>query len=243
MSTTSTPRTTTTIAKAAVGKPRNIALAAGLLYIATFVFSIPAAFSLYNDVHEGADFLLGDASNTPALWGAFFELITAVTGIGTAVVLYPVAKRYSASGALSFLATRGRNGSPGPPGAPSAPLPAPARRDLPGLLASGASLLHFARRASGSATRGRISSSRAGASRSTKRGGGGGGWAWGVRVTRSCTGVDRPPPARVGNSSPGRRDNAGRGQRTPQAHSPPPPPYRPSVAFAMMLRWISFDPA
>jgi hypothetical protein len=62
-----------------------------------------------------------------------------------------------------------------------------------------------------------------------------------------------PPTAQVGNSSQGRRRTALRGQTTPQGHPPAPPNiatraisgshYNPSVAFAMMFRWISFDPA
>jgi hypothetical protein len=59
------------------------------------------------------------------------------------------------------------------------------------------------------------------------------------------------PTAQVGNSSQGRRRTALRGQTTPQGHPPVPPDiatrahtsYNPSVALAMMLRWISFDPA
>jgi len=62
-----------------------------------------------------------------------------------------------------------------------------------------------------------------------------------------------PPTAQVGNSSQGFRRTALRGQTTPQSHPPTPPDiaaralsaihYSPSVAFAMMFRWISFDPA
>ncbi len=62
-----------------------------------------------------------------------------------------------------------------------------------------------------------------------------------------------PPTAQVGNSSQGRRRTALRGQTTPQGHPPAPPNitaralsaihYSPSVAFAMMFRWISLDPA
>jgi hypothetical protein len=63
-----------------------------------------------------------------------------------------------------------------------------------------------------------------------------------------------PTTAQVGNSSLGRRRTALRGQTTPQGHPPAPPTiatrapstthhYSPSVAFAMMFRWISFDPA
>ena len=63
-----------------------------------------------------------------------------------------------------------------------------------------------------------------------------------------------PTTAQVGNSSQGRRRKALRGQTTPQGHPPAPPNiaararstsrhYNPSVAFAMMFRWISLDPA
>jgi hypothetical protein len=63
-----------------------------------------------------------------------------------------------------------------------------------------------------------------------------------------------PPTSQVGNSSQGRRRSALRGQTTPQGHPPAPPDitgrlsstrrhYSPSVAFAMMFRWISLDPA
>ena len=64
-----------------------------------------------------------------------------------------------------------------------------------------------------------------------------------------------PTTAQVGNSSQGRRRKALRGHTTPQGHPPAPPNitaaarplstthYSPSVAFAMMLRWISLDPA
>ena len=60
-----------------------------------------------------------------------------------------------------------------------------------------------------------------------------------------------PTTAQVGNSSQGRRRKALRGQTTPQGHPPVPPDiatrahasYNPSVALAMMFRWISLDPA
>jgi hypothetical protein len=56
------------------------------------------------------------------------------------------------------------------------------------------------------------------------------------------------PTAQVGNSSQGRRRKALRGQTTPPDHPPAPPDiaapaYNPSVAFAMMFRWISLEPA
>jgi hypothetical protein len=86
---------------------RRTALAAGLLYLATFVFSIPAAFGLFEAVRrDPAAFVLGAGSDTNVLWGGLFEVITALTCIGTAVVLYPVIRRHGATGALGFVASR-----------------------------------------------------------------------------------------------------------------------------------------
>jgi len=86
---------------------RKTALAAGLLYLATFIFSIPAAFGFYKGVlDDPTAFVHGAGSDTSVLWGALFEIITALTGIGTAIVLYPVIKRWGQRGALGFVATR-----------------------------------------------------------------------------------------------------------------------------------------
>jgi hypothetical protein len=84
---------------------RKTALAAGLLYIATFVFSIPA-LGFYDNVLNNADFVNGAGSDNGVLWGALFEIITALTGIGTAVFLYPVVKRHGSTGAVGFVASR-----------------------------------------------------------------------------------------------------------------------------------------
>jgi len=85
---------------------RKTALAAGLLYLATFVFSIPAAFGFYDGVLHDSAFVLGAGSSSGVAWGALFEIITALTGIATAVVLYPVVKRWGQNAALGFVASR-----------------------------------------------------------------------------------------------------------------------------------------
>jgi hypothetical protein len=82
---------------------RRTSLAAGILYLITFV-SIPTLF-LYNPVRD-ADFVLGAGSDTGVLWGAFSEVIVALAGIGTAVVLFRVAKRQSETAALGFVTAR-----------------------------------------------------------------------------------------------------------------------------------------
>jgi hypothetical protein len=83
---------------------RRTSLAAGILYLITFV-SIPTLF-LYNPVRDGADFVLGAGSHTGVLWGAFSEVVVALAGIGTAVVLFRVAKRQSETAALGFVTAR-----------------------------------------------------------------------------------------------------------------------------------------
>ena len=84
---------------------RKTALAAGLLYLATFIFSIPA-LAFYDGVLNNPDFVNGAGNSTGVLWGAIFEVITALTGIGTAVVLYRVLRRHGPSGAIGFVASR-----------------------------------------------------------------------------------------------------------------------------------------
>jgi len=84
---------------------RKATFAAGLFYIATFVFSIPAV-ALYGGVLDDANFVLGAGSDQGVLWGGLFEVVTALTGIGTAVALFPVLRRYSAGRAVGFVASR-----------------------------------------------------------------------------------------------------------------------------------------
>ena len=52
------------------------------------------------------DFVLGAGNDGGVLWGAMFEVITALTAIGTAVMLYSVVKRHGPHGAIGFVASR-----------------------------------------------------------------------------------------------------------------------------------------
>jgi hypothetical protein len=85
---------------------RKIALAGGVLYLITFVASIPQLklFSKIVDNPEG--YITGHGSNTPVLWGSWFEVITAFAGIGTAIALYPVTRRISKTAAIGFVTSR-----------------------------------------------------------------------------------------------------------------------------------------
>jgi hypothetical protein len=84
---------------------RRTARAAGILYLLTFV-SIPTLV-LYAPVKDSVgSFLGGSGSETGVLWGAASELVVGLTGIATAVVLYPVLKRVSRSAALGLVTAR-----------------------------------------------------------------------------------------------------------------------------------------
>jgi len=84
---------------------RKLALAGGVLYLMTFAFSIPAVF-LLDPVLHNPSYIVGAGADGQALLGAFFDLITALACIGTAVALYPVIRRHSEAFSVGFLATR-----------------------------------------------------------------------------------------------------------------------------------------
>jgi hypothetical protein len=96
-----TPRTR----KHPMDPTRKAALYAGLFYIGTFVFSIPA-LGLYDGVVNDPNFVLGAGHGGGVLWGGLIEVLTGLTGIGTAVAVYPVIKRYGPSRAQGFVASR-----------------------------------------------------------------------------------------------------------------------------------------
>jgi hypothetical protein len=97
--------TTSPTTKTPMSATRKAALAAGLFYIATFVFSIPA-LGLYDGVVNDAGFVLGAGSDQGVLWGGLIEILTGLTCIGTAAALYPVLRRYAPGRAAGFVASR-----------------------------------------------------------------------------------------------------------------------------------------
>jgi Domain of unknown function (DUF4386) len=82
---------------------RKYSLAAGILYLLTFV-SIPT-LALYRPV-RGPNFVTGAGPDAPVILGVLLEMIVALAGIGTAVALYPVVKRQGEARAVGFVASR-----------------------------------------------------------------------------------------------------------------------------------------
>jgi len=82
---------------------RKNSLAAGVLYLLTFV-SIPT-LALYGSIHQ-PNYILGSGPDTKVIIGGILEIIVALTGIGTAVALYPVLKKQNEGVALGLVGSR-----------------------------------------------------------------------------------------------------------------------------------------
>lgn len=83
---------------------------AGALYLATFATSIPTLW-LYDAVLNDPDFVLGAGDTGSVRWGAVLEVMLAFACIGTAVALFPLARRHSESAAIGFVSARAVEGS------------------------------------------------------------------------------------------------------------------------------------
>jgi hypothetical protein len=77
----------------------------GILYIITFLASIPALL-LFGPVLNDADYIVSAGSDNRIFLGAFLELLVIVANIGTALAPYAIFKRYSERMAISYVAAR-----------------------------------------------------------------------------------------------------------------------------------------
>lgn len=100
------PTTTRPAAQRRMSPMRTIALVGGSMYLLTFIASIPQLWLFASIVDHPEGFIAGHGSTTPVLWGSWLEVITALSGIATAVALYPVTRRVSKSAAIGFIASR-----------------------------------------------------------------------------------------------------------------------------------------
>jgi len=83
---------------------RKISRAAGILYLLTFV-SIPIGV-LYSSVLNDPAYIVGSGPDTGVIIGGILEIIVALAGIGTAVVLYPLLKKQNEGLALGLIGSR-----------------------------------------------------------------------------------------------------------------------------------------
>jgi hypothetical protein len=82
---------------------RKTSLAAGFLYVLTFV-SIPT-LALYDPV-KSANYITSAGPDSQAIIGGLLEITIALAGIGTAVVLYPMLRMQHEGAALGLVAAR-----------------------------------------------------------------------------------------------------------------------------------------
>jgi hypothetical protein len=96
---------TTATKRAPMDSMRKTALVAGVLYLITFISSIPAVF-LLGPVLSNPNYIVGAGADTQVIGGAFLDLVNAVASIGTAVALFSVVRRQNEGFALGFVTAR-----------------------------------------------------------------------------------------------------------------------------------------
>jgi hypothetical protein len=77
----------------------------GAWFLGTFVFSIPT-FLFYDPVLNDGNYVVGSGQDTRVAVGAVLEIFLAISGIATAVVIFPIVKRVNESVALGYIAAR-----------------------------------------------------------------------------------------------------------------------------------------
>jgi len=78
----------------------------GVLYLITFVTSIPALLLYQPVLDDPVGYIAGAGQNNQILFGAFLELLLIIANIGTAVVIFPIVRRQSEDLALGYVTAR-----------------------------------------------------------------------------------------------------------------------------------------
>ena len=78
----------------------------GVLFLITFITSIPA-LALYQPVlDDPAAYIAGGGKDNQIYLGAFLELLLIIANVGTAVVLYPIVRRQNEILAIGYVTAR-----------------------------------------------------------------------------------------------------------------------------------------
>lgn len=78
----------------------------GVLFILTFLTSIPAALLFQTVVDDPTGFMAGEGSDATIYLAAFLELLLVLANLGTAIVLYPIARRHHPTLAVALAALK-----------------------------------------------------------------------------------------------------------------------------------------
>ena len=101
---TDSPRTSTANGSA-MSSMRKTAMVAGVLYLLTFLSSIPAVF-LQAPALDDPTYIISNISSGQVRLGALFDIVNSLTAIGTAVALYAVIRRHNQGFAIGFVSSR-----------------------------------------------------------------------------------------------------------------------------------------
>ena len=82
------------------------ARAFGVLYLITFVTSIPALLLYQPVLDDPVGYIAGAGHDNQILLGALLELLLIIANIGTAVVIVPIVRRQSEEGAIGYVTAR-----------------------------------------------------------------------------------------------------------------------------------------
>jgi len=78
----------------------------GVLYLVTFITSIPALVLYQPVLDHPIGYIAGAGQNNRILFGALLELLLIIANIGTAVVIFPIVRRQSEELALGYVTAR-----------------------------------------------------------------------------------------------------------------------------------------
>ena len=78
----------------------------GVLFIITFITSIGALALFQPVLDDPVGYIAGGGKDTQIYLGAFLELLLIISNVGTAVVLYPIARRQNEALAMGYVAAR-----------------------------------------------------------------------------------------------------------------------------------------
>jgi hypothetical protein len=91
--------------RAPTAREQRTARIMGAWFLGTFLFSIPAYF--FNDpILNHADYVVGSGEDVRVAVGGLLEILWAISGIATAMVIFPIVKRVNESVALGYIASR-----------------------------------------------------------------------------------------------------------------------------------------
>ena len=100
------PGPTSAVGRAPMDPLRRTAFIAGVMYLITFAGSIPARFYFLAPVLSDPGYIVGAGADTRVLIGGLLDLVTALAGIASAVVLFRVVKRQNETLALGLVTSR-----------------------------------------------------------------------------------------------------------------------------------------